>query len=82
MKKEMTKIHGRILAKTDFASWFYLNITELSQLSRVTNNNPTGFWSTWCVDLQNANGKKMINEYVRERKIGSGSYGKVVRMII
>eukprot|EP00268_Persea_americana_P062882 TRINITY_DN809_c0_g1_i15.p1 TRINITY_DN809_c0_g1~~TRINITY_DN809_c0_g1_i15.p1 ORF type:complete len:278 (+),score=53.21 TRINITY_DN809_c0_g1_i15:373-1206(+) len=27
---------------------------------------------------QNAEGKKMINEYVREHKIGSGSYGKVV----
>ncbi|XP_077234617.1 serine/threonine-protein kinase GRIK1-like isoform X2 [Tasmannia lanceolata] len=27
---------------------------------------------------QDANGKKMINEYVRECKIGCGSYGKVV----
>lgn len=27
---------------------------------------------------RNADGKKMINEYVRERKIGCGSYGKVV----
>ncbi|XP_020240839.1 serine/threonine-protein kinase GRIK1-like isoform X2 [Asparagus officinalis] len=27
---------------------------------------------------EDENGNKMINEYVRERKIGSGSYGKVV----
>ena len=29
-------------------------------------------------NLQDENGDKMINEYVRERKIGAGSYGKVV----
>ena len=27
------------------------------------------------------NGNKMINEYVREYKIGSGSYGKVVSVL-
>lgn len=30
------------------------------------------------MDIQDENGKKMINEYVRECRIGSGSYGKVV----
>lgn len=29
-------------------------------------------------DVQDSQGNKMINEYVRERKIGTGSYGKVV----
>jgi nickel-dependent lactate racemase len=29
-------------------------------------------------EIQDAHGNKMINEYVRERKIGTGSYGKVV----
>lgn len=29
--------------------------------------------------FQDENGQKMVNEYVRERKIGAGSYGKVVR---
>lgn len=29
-------------------------------------------------DFQDEDGNKMINEYVRVRKIGSGSYGKVV----
>lgn len=29
-------------------------------------------------DFQDEDGNKMINEYVRECKIGSGSYGKVV----
>lgn len=33
---------------------------------------------TW----QDEKGNKMINEYVREYKIGSGSYGKVVRMVL
>lgn len=28
--------------------------------------------------FQDENGNKMVNEYVREYKIGSGSYGKVV----
>lgn len=28
--------------------------------------------------MQDENGNKMVNEYVRERKIGAGSYGKVV----
>jgi len=31
--------------------------------------------------LQDENGNKMINEYVREYKIGSGSYGKVVSLV-
>jgi len=30
------------------------------------------------VRTEDSNGNKMINEYVRERKIGTGSYGKVV----
>lgn len=30
---------------------------------------------------QDENGNKMINEYVRECKIGSGSYGKVVGLV-
>eukprot|EP01018_Ginkgo_biloba_P019592 Gb_24129 [translate_table: standard] len=29
-------------------------------------------------NVQDLNGNKMINEYVREHKIGTGSYGKVV----
>ena len=29
---------------------------------------------------QDENGNKMVNEYVRECKIGSGSYGKVVSL--
>ncbi|XP_010906488.1 serine/threonine-protein kinase GRIK2 isoform X1 [Elaeis guineensis] len=34
---------------------------------------------TWKVKLsEDENGNKMVNEYVRECKIGSGSYGKVV----
>jgi hypothetical protein len=33
--------------------------------------SPCNFW-------QDSNGNKMINEYVRECKIGTGSYGKVV----
>lgn len=29
-------------------------------------------------EVQDSQGNKMINQYVRERKIGTGSYGKVV----
>jgi hypothetical protein len=32
--------------------------------------------------IQDINGNKMINQYVRERKIGTGSYGKVVRPVV
>lgn len=35
-----------------------------------------GFW----VHHQDEDGNKMVNEYVREWKIGSGSYGKVVNI--
>lgn len=33
-------------------------------------------------NFQDDNGNKMVNEYVRECKIGSGSYGKVVRSLM
>lgn len=32
--------------------------------------------------FQDENGNKMVNEYVRECKIGAGSYGKVVSIIL
>jgi hypothetical protein len=32
--------------------------------------------------FQDENGNKMVNEYVREYKIGAGSYGKVVSIIL
>lgn len=32
----------------------------------------------FCMRFQDENGNKMVNEYVRECKIGAGSYGKVV----
>ncbi|XP_057483994.1 serine/threonine-protein kinase GRIK2-like [Actinidia eriantha] len=31
-------------------------------------------------DSQDESGNKMVNEYVRESKIGSGRYGKVVNL--
>jgi hypothetical protein len=31
--------------------------------------------------IQDENGNKAVNEYVREYKIGSGSYGKVVSIV-
>lgn len=31
-----------------------------------------------CVGVQDADGSKIVNEYVRKHKVGSGSYGKVV----
>lgn len=37
------------------------------------------YYKNFLVHFQDENGNKMINEYVREFKIGSGSYGKVVR---
>lgn len=36
------------------------------------------YYKNFLVHFQDENGNKMINEYVREFKIGSGSYGKVV----
>lgn len=39
-----------------------------------------GYFYNNCV--QDENGNKMINEYVREYKIGSGSYGKVVSIVL
>lgn len=36
------------------------------------------YYKNFLVHFQDENGSKMINEYVREFKIGSGSYGKVV----
>ena len=32
--------------------------------------------------FQDENGNKRVNEYVREYKIGAGSYGKVVSIIL
>lgn len=34
--------------------------------------------SIFIITFQDDDGNKTVNEYVRERKIGAGSYGKVV----
>lgn len=55
-----------------------VNVTSLASLSHILCLARVRIYLYCLICFQDEDGNKMINEYVRVCKIGSGSYGKVV----